>query len=105
MQKIPYYINISKSIREGKKYEAIFYDKDKKKIKTVHFGSLGMSDYTKHKDKERKNRFLLRFNKTIQENKNNPLSPMTLSHLILWNKPTYEESLRDYLKKFNLILL
>ena len=38
---------------------AIFYE-NKKKVKTTHFGAAGMSDYTKHKDKSRKRRYLTR---------------------------------------------
>ena len=49
-------VTFRKSTNPQKKYMATFYsDKNKKKkIKTVHFGSNGMSDYTKHKDKSRK---------------------------------------------------
>ena len=35
-----------------KKYMTVFTE-DRKKIKTTHFGTAGMSDYTKHKDKQR----------------------------------------------------
>ena len=51
---------IKKSTNHKKKYMAIFYDKNKKKVKTTHFGAAGMSDYTKHKDKSRKRRYLTR---------------------------------------------
>ena len=49
-------VTFRKSTNPQKKYMATFYsDKNKKKkIKTVHFGANGMSDYTKHKDKSRK---------------------------------------------------
>ena len=40
--------------------------------KTVHFGAAGMSDYTKHKDKERKERYLARHKNNEQWN--NPLT-------------------------------
>jgi hypothetical protein len=48
-------IIIKPSTKPDKKYMAIIDDK-----KTVHFGAAGMSDYTKHKDKERKERYLAR---------------------------------------------
>jgi len=38
----------------------------------IHFGSAGMSDYTIHKDKERKERFLARHRKN--EEWDNPLT-------------------------------
>ena len=50
---------IKKSTNPKKKYMAIFYE-NKKKVKTTHFGAAGMSDYTKHKDKSRKRRYLTR---------------------------------------------
>ena len=82
------------------KYTAIFYDDDRKKIKTSHFGSAGMSDYTKHKDDERKQRYLDRHRNN--ENWNDYMTPGSLSKNILWNKPTINASYNDYLKKFNL---
>lgn len=98
-------IQLKKSKRKNKKYKIIFYDEENNDIETVHFGASGMEDFTTHKDKERKQRFLNRFKNLINKNKNNPLSPMTLSHLILWNKPDLNESLKDYAKRFNFIIL
>jgi|TARA_R100000951_G_C2641916_1_gene181250 hypothetical protein len=94
------YVKLSKSNIDGKKYTAIFYDDDRKKIKTSHFGSAGMSDYTKHKDDERKQRYLDRHRNN--ENWNDYMTPGSLSKNILWNKPTINASYNDYLKKFNL---
>ena len=54
---------ISTSTRKDKKLMAIFYDDTNKKIKTVHFGSNGMSDYTLNKDKKRKELYLNRHRK------------------------------------------
>ena len=95
------YIQLLKSKKEDKKFEARFFDIDKKKIKSVNFGAKGMSDFTKHKDDERKQRDLNRHEKN--ENWNDPLSRGALSRWILWNKPTLSASYNDYLKKFNLL--
>jgi hypothetical protein len=89
---------IKKSPNKGKKMVAIFYE-DKKKIKTIHFGAEGMSDYTKHRDDERKKRYLNRHKK--RENWNNPMSAGSLSRYILWNKPTLKASIADYKRRFN----
>ena len=94
-------VKLYESDKKTKKYTIIFYD-DGKEIKSVDFGARNMSDFTIHKDEERKERFLKRFEKKIEENKNNSFSPMTLSHLILWNKPTLSASFNDFKKKFNL---
>ena len=51
-------IIISKSKNINKKYDARIDGK-----KTVSFGAAGMSDFTKHKDTERKQRYLNRHKK------------------------------------------
>ena len=50
------FVQLLKSVIDGKKYTAIFYDDDRKKIKTVHFGATGYEDYTTHSDDDRKKR-------------------------------------------------
>ena len=79
---------------------AIFKDKDSKKIKTTHFGQRGASDYTKHGDKERMERYNTRHKSN--ENWNDPLSAGALSKWILWNKPGLNSSFSDYKRKFGL---
>ena len=88
------------STNKNKKMMAIF-SKDGKKIKTTHFGQKGASDYTIHKDNERKQRYINRHKK--RENWNNPMSAGSLSRYILWNKKTIKNSIKDYKKRFNLI--
>ena len=46
---------LQKSNTKGKKYDAIINGK-----KAVSFGATGYSDYTKHKDEERKERYIAR---------------------------------------------
>jgi len=93
-------VEIKPSTQKTKKLMAIFYDDNGKKIKTTHFGSAGMSDYTIHKDKERKERYLDRHRK--RENWNDYMSAGSLSRWILWNKPTLKASIADYKKRFKL---
>ena len=50
---MPIYVTITKSTNPKKKYTAIFSHEvngKMKKIKTTHFGSAGMSDFTIHKE-------------------------------------------------------
>tara|TARA_R110001632_G_scaffold96217_1_gene202457 strand:- start:435 stop:734 length:300 start_codon:yes stop_codon:yes gene_type:complete len=94
------FIQLIKLTGDKKKYKAIFYDDDRKKIKTTKFGSAGMSDYTKHKDKERRKRYLDRHR--ARENWMDYKSAGSLSRYILWNLPTIKESLNSYRKRFNL---
>lgn len=103
---------VEKSEKEDKKFDAIFRDKkcpcstkvDKPecgaKQKIVSFGAKGMSDYTKHKDPERKKRYLERHEKN--EDWEDPLTPGALSRWILWNKPDLKESIDDFKKRFDL---
>mgnify|MGYP001477705682 CR=1 FL=1 len=90
---------IKKSTNEKKKYMATFYD-GTKKVKTTHFGAAGMSDYTKHKDPARKQRYINR-HKT-NENWDNYMSAGSLSRYILWGEPTLRASIQKYKEKFNL---
>ena len=94
---------IKKSTNEKKKYMAVFYDTvngKEKKVKTTHFGAAGMSDYTKHKDKARKQRYINRHK--ANENWNNYMSAGSLSRYILWGEPTLRASIQKYKNKFNL---
>lgn len=92
-------VEFSESDRKDKKMKAVFFDSDKK-IKTTHFGAKGMSDYTIHKDNERKKRYLNRHKNN--ENWNDYMSAGALSRYILWNMKTLQASIKDYKKKFNL---
>ena len=85
-------IIISKSKNPDKKYDARIDGK-----KTVSFGSAQHSDFTKHKDPERKQRYLDRHKKN--ENWSDPTTAGYLSRWILWAKPTIEESIKDLNKR------
>jgi hypothetical protein len=100
MNKKPHSVKISKSVIKNKKMTAIFYNKEGKKIKTIHFGYSPMSDYTIHKDNERKERYLNRHK--ARENWNDPMTAGALSRWVLWNKKSLIGSIRDFKKKFGL---
>jgi len=93
-------VEFMKSTRKGKKLMAIFTNHENGEFKIIHFGQLPYLDFTIHKDKERKERYIARHSK--RENWNNPYSAGTLSRYILWNKPTIKASIKDFKKKFNL---
>jgi len=94
------FVQLLKSVKDGKKYTAIFYNDDRSKIKTVHFGAKGYEDFTIHGDEERKQRYIQR-HKT-RENFADYKTAGSLSYHILWNKPSVSASYNDYLKKFKL---
>jgi len=95
------FVKITKSIIDSKKYTAVFYDENRKKIKTTSFGQAGYEDYTTHGDEERKQRYIDR-HKAGSENWADYKSAGSLAKHILWNKPTFTASYNDYLKKFKL---
>ena len=94
------FVTIKKSHLRNKKMVATFYDINNNKIKTVHFGQADASDYTIHKDPERKKRYIERHEKN--ENWNDPMSAGALSRWILWNKPNKIDSIKDYKNKFGI---
>jgi len=86
-------ISIKESSRKGKKLVAEFEDGTK-----THFGAAGYSDFTKHKDEDRKKRYIARH--SAQESFTDPKAASTLARYVLWNKPTLSASVADYKKKF-----
>lgn len=91
-------VNIKKSNRSDKKYQATFTDDNNKK-KTIHFGSAGMDDYTLTGDKEQRERYRARTKKVYD--KAEPMSASRLSGDILWgNSTSLATNIKNYKKKY-----
>lgn len=75
--------SIDHSSQQGKKWMVKLVLTDGTR-RTVHFGHMGMEDFTQHRDPERRRRFHMRFAKLIEKNRDNPLSPMYYSANLLW---------------------
>ena len=86
-------IVIKPSHLQNKKYDAVIDDK-----KTIPFGASGMSDYTIPKDDERKERYINRHKKN--EDWDNIYTAGFWSKIILWNKKTITESIKDTNNRF-----
>ena len=106
---MPKYVTITPSKKPGKKMTAIFSHtvnrKDgtnvRKKIRTIHFGSAGMDDYTITKDKEQRKRYLDRHRKN--ENWSDAMTAGALSRWILWGDSTsITVNMRNFKSKFSL---
>lgn len=67
--------------------------------KSTKFGAKGYEDYTTHGDKKRRDRYINRHKKDLETE--DPTRAGYLSMFILWNKPTFEESVKDYMKRLN----
>jgi len=90
-------VHLCPSTREGKKWMVLIDNK------TIHFGGLGYSDYTKHKDPERMKRYLNRHKGMGEKWTKSGLKTAGFwSRWLLWNKPSFSASLRDMEKRFNL---
>lgn len=98
-------ISIKPSTNKIKKYDATFLYDDGAERK-VSFGAAGYSDYLKHKDPERRDRYVMRHSvteKPLWEKK--PDSPAALSRWILWPDgpaPTLEGAIRGFRSRFGL---
>jgi hypothetical protein len=93
-------LKIVRSDKPDKKYAAYFSDGT-----VTHFGAKGYQNYggvgkEKHLDEDRKKAYIKRHSAT--ENWNDFKSPGALSRWVLWNKPSFRESIADYKKRFNL---
>ena len=80
---------ITKSTNKNEKYDVVV---DGKKIS---FGATGYSDYTIHKDPERKDRYIARHNKNEDWNKSGVKTAGYWSKHLLWNKDTLTKSIDD----------
>lgn len=91
---------VRKSHNPQKKWDAVFEREGREKV--VPFGAAGMSDYTKHKNKTRRARYLQRHS-GMGEHWNKPDTAGALSRWILWGPSTsFRKSVKAYKKRFNL---
>ena len=88
-------IYLYKSPRKDKKWMVIV---DGKK---VHFGAEGYSDYTKHKDPERKARYISRHKANENWKKSGIKTAGFWSRWLIWGEPTLKDSIKDIERRFN----
>ena len=91
-------IVLKESSRKGKKFMV------KVDNKTIHFGQEGASDYTKNKDDDRKDKYIVRHTKRENWNKSGIKSAGFWSRWLLWNKKTLQASIKDTEKRFNITI-
>jgi hypothetical protein len=68
--------------------------------KYIYFGAAGMSDFTKHKDEDRKNRYIDRHKHNEDWGKSGIDTAGFWSRWLLWNKTTIKSSYEDIKKRF-----
>jgi len=86
-----------KSPLKTKKFRIIINDKH------VDFGALGYSDYTLHKDEDRKNRYINRHRKN--ENWNDYYSAGYWSRWLLWEEPTLKKAIKNIENMLNVRII
>ena len=91
-------IYLTPSKNKGKKYKVQIDNK------TVHFGAKGYSDYTMHKDNERKARYISRHKNNEAWTKKGIKTAGFWSRWLLWNKPTIGGSVKNIQSKFNVTI-
>ena len=89
---------IQKSKKKAKKYDAIIDNK-----RTVSFGSANYSDYTKHNDKERKQRYINRHKKNEDWGITGIKTAGFWSRNLLWQDTTIPKSIKTLNDKYKSI--
>ena len=84
-----------KSDKPEKKYYIITKSGEK-----IYFGQANASDFTKHKDIERKQRYIKRHEKNENWTKSGINTAGFWSYWLLWNKLSINESYEDIKKRF-----
>jgi hypothetical protein len=98
----PRVIILKPSTLKTKKFKAVLFDDNLKKIKTINFGQKNAEDFTIHKDEARKVKYIKRHGK---EDWSDLMKAGTYSRYILWNLPSLDDSIDDFSKKFNILVL
>ena len=91
---------LSKSKKKDKKFQVITPNN-----KTIHFGAKGYSDYTIHKDFNRKMRYIQRHKDKENWTKRGINTSGFWAKHILWNKPTIKESIKNVESKYNIKII
>ena len=86
-----------KSDKPNKKYFIMTIDNKK-----IYFGASGYSDFTIHKDEERKQRYINRHKNNEDWTKSGIDTAGFWSRWLLWNKPTIKNSYLDIKEIFNI---
>ena len=95
-------IYLSPSHLQSKKFKVTINNLSKC---TIHFGAKGYEDYTIHKDKERKKRYIARHFSRENWNKSGICTAGFWSRWLLWEKATLQESIKYIEKKFNVNII
>ena len=91
---------LQRSEKKGKKWNITTL-----RGKSIHIGARGYQDYTEHKDKERKLRYLKRHFKRENWGPSGKETAGFWSRWLLWNKPSMSESIDNIEKRFGVRII
>ena len=92
---------VEKGTAKNKKFKAIFYDGEGKKIKTTQFGDNRYQQYIQHKDKERRSKYRSRHKKDLTTGDYKKAG--FLSYYLLWgDSSSFDTNIKKYKKMFKL---
>ncbi len=93
------YVNITKSTRQGKKMMIEFYDEERKKVHTTHFGKRGKKTYIDHQKLQKKLYYIMTHHRDGWQFF---MTPKALNYWFFWNKRTLRDSIEKYMSEFKL---
>ena len=96
-----YVVYLQSSEAKGKKYTAVVFQAGRK-LKTIHFGSAGMSDFTINKDPERMNRYIDRHKKRENWDISGIMTAGFWARWLLWSEPSLSAAISRIAHKFNI---
>ena len=96
-------VYLQKSDKKDKKFKVTIVKPDSKN-KTIYFGASGYSDFTKHKDKKRMERYDSRHKPRENWTKSGITTAGFWSKWILWSKPSLAAAKAYTAKKFNITI-
>ena len=96
-----YEVYLQPSLAKGKKYTVVVF-RAGRKLKTIHFGSAGMSDYTLNKNPEQMNRYIDRHKKRENWDISGILTAGFWSRWLLWSEQSLSAAISRTAQKFNI---
>lgn len=95
------FLKLERSPKVGKKWCAVFVNKNTGRTKRTHFGDSEAEDYTMHHDRQRRSRYLLRHKKDLRTG--DPTRAGFLSYYVLWGPSTsLRTNLNAWKRRFKL---
>ena len=86
---------IQKSTKPDKKYQATMNNR------TIHFGQMGMQDFTINRDESRRQNYIQRHGAQQDWSKKNIMTPGFMSRYVLWEAPTVRGAVAKLNKKYS----